>query len=794
MSSPAHEDATTQHTRHPTHERSTTTQHTRHTTHERSTTTQHTRHTTHERATADADERRKRSFSKPASGHIAILAVALIGLLALFTKDQWSWLLQDSEPKTEGVFAAPLEDVRASEKLYRISPDNGSTFRYEVQEQVAGASRTVVGSTGVATGEVAVDTADLSMSRLGEIVVNVETLESDSVLRDKRIRHDFLESSHWPFVRFAPKSVDIPVDVESDFSQGSSYPIEITGDLTVKRTTRTQTFKGTFTVHEDHLTADMSTTLLSSDYGIGPIHIARLVHTSDEVFLALKLIANRVQPAPATGDRFASDVTPGSSLQPAIPAPVVSRGEFAATVQPILETHCVSCHTSEGSGSATIALNTAVDAAEIASDIAFVTKLKFMPPWLPSDLSPEFEHDWSMSDEDRNTLTEWAATGGGIDVPPDTPLVPRSQAIIPIEEDHVIDPRDGPYTGHADADGMPLRKDDYRCQVYAVADPEGDGTWVDGFEFRPDQTSVVHHSVVYMAPAAAAKEIADKIAAEDRFEAAEGRSDQPGWTCFGLSGLNTEGVQFIQGWAPGMPPTVYPEGHGLYLAPGDMIVNQIHYHYDHDIPTDNSQIVLDTADAEKVAAGIKQIATHAYVTPAEVPCTPAEKALAEQRASSVDGYTNMCVRSNVLTDIAKKYDPFASTIPDLLLLQCGGTVDDYDDLDGSVGYSSCDLSAQHTGIIHTVFGHMHEFGASYRMTLHPDTPEERILLDIPVWDFEWQLAYDPVEDIRIERGDTVRFECRWDRKLQYMPEPRYIVWNEGTGDEMCFSAITVMPD
>ena len=42
-----------------------------------------------------------------------------------------------------------------------------------------------------------------------------------------------------------------------------------------------------------------------------------------------------------------------------------------------------------------------------------------------------------------------------------------------------------------------------------------------------------------------------------------------------------------------------------------------------------------------------------------------------------------------------------------------------------------------------------------------------------------QLNYEPVEDIRIERGDMVRFECWWDRTLLYMPEPRYITWNEG---------------
>jgi hypothetical protein len=89
---------------------------------------------------------------------------------------------------------------------------------------------------------------------------------------------------------------------------------------------------------------------------------------------------------------------------------------------------------------------------------------------------------------------------------------------------------------------------------------------------------------------------------------------------------------------------------------------------------------------------------------------------------------------------------------------------------------------------------MHEFGASYRMTLHPDTPDERVLLDIPVWSFEWQLNYTPVEEIRIERGDTLRFECWWDRSFVHLEEPRYVTWNEGTVDEMCYSSIRVIPD
>ena len=739
------------------------------------------------------------------AGRIAILAVLVIGTAAFLTRDQWlgsvetavdvavdvavDGELDDGELVSGGeVVAPPVVDVEdpedfdvETERLYRIVPGSGSRASYHIEERLGGLSRTTVGTTTVMAGEIAVNLVDLASSRVGEIVVNVEMFQSDSALRDKRIRHDFLESSHWPFVRFKPSVVE---GLDAEFADGAANEVAITGELTVKETTRTETFTGTVTVTPDALTATVSASVLSSHYDVGPINIARLVHTSDEVILTFELVADRVD--------LASE--PTGDLRREIPSAEIATGEFAATVQPILETRCVSCHTSTGPAWSTLALDTAGDAAAIADDIAFITGINFMPPWLPSDLSPTFVHDWSLSDSEKEAIRTWADAGGGLDVRPDTPLVARVQAILPVDEDQKIGPRDGLYTGYSRPDGRPVKKDDYRCQVHEVANPEGDGTWVKGFEFRPDQVEVVHHAIVYRVPAAAAEEVAARIAAEDRIEAAEGFSDEPGWTCFGLSGLNSQGVYSIQGWAPGQSPTIYPDGYGLYLGPGDMIVNQIHYHYDHDTQADGSWIILDTATTDEVAAGMTHITGNSYLTPAEVPCTPEEAAIAAERAATIDGYVNLCVRSNVLDEITEKYDEFARFIPDVLLRQCGATVDDYDDLVGSVGYSSCDLPARNTGTIHTVLGHMHEFGAAYRMTLHPDTPEERILLDIGVWDFEWQLNYEPVEDIRIERGDMVRFECWWDRTLLYMPEPRYITWNEGTVDEMCFSSIAVIPD
>ncbi len=689
---------------------------------------------------------------------LGAFALIVLGVAAIATKDQWDWLLEDDDAQTTGVEAPEIEEVDdATERLYRIGPDTGSSVSYAVEEKLVGKAGTAVGVTEVLAGDIVVNLDDPSLSRVGEIVINVEMFESGSKLRDKRIRHDFLESTHYPFASFSATDVEgIPEVVED----GTTSELTITGDLTIKEITAPATFTGSATLDGDTLTATMSGTVLMSTFDVGPIKISGLANTSDEVELAFDLVAERVAlDSESLGDEQLA-------ITPEVAAP--GDGSFSESVQPILESRCVSCHTTDdGPGSNTWALDTAGEAAEIAEDIALVTGSGYMPPWPASEKSLQFEHDYSLDKDEIATIADWAVSGGGLDVDPDTKLEPGPDLFDPIERDDVTKPAQ-PYVGSLD------RKDDYRCQVHEVQDPEGDGTWITGLAFEPDATEVVHHSIIYRVPASAAEEIAAKSAEDEK----------PGWTCFGLSNLSSDGVRSIGGWAPGQQPRVYPEGVGLYLQPGDMIVNQIHYHYDHSTPPDLSAVVLDTiTEAEISASGkpMKSITGNTYLTPAEGPCTPEEKG-------------PLCDRDAVLDDIAQKYDNFARFIPDGLIRQCGGTVDDYDDLDGTVFSSSCDLPARNFGTLYSVLGHMHEFGAAYRMTLNPDTPEERILLDIPTWSFEWQLYYVPTEEVRIEPGDMIRFECTWDRSLVHMPEPRYVTWNEGTVDEMCFSSVTVIPD
>ena len=690
------------------------------------------------------------SLSKSKKALLGLLVVLAGGLYA--THHQWAWFLADHEHVTEGVNAPTLEVTNEeTERLYRIEPNTGSTATYSVDERLVGRDTTAVGTTDVLGGDIVINLADPSASVIGDIVVNVEAMESDSAMRDKRLRHDYLESGHHPFVTFVTESIEGLPDLITD---GTSAEVTLTGQMTVKETTSTESFTGTLTIDGEALTGTLTSTILLSTYDAGPIKISGFASSGDEVVLTLEVDAKRVVDTSSVAAGLDSNLVPIS----------IGDGSFSTTVQPVLEARCVSCHVEGGPGASTWELSTAGQAAEVAQDIALVTSAGYMPPWPASTEGPEFKHNYSLDPEELDAILAWASSGGGLDIDPDTELVASANPIREIPRDIETSPSEA-YVGDTSV------SDDYRCLVHEIPDPDNNGTWVAGLSFEPDELEIVHHSIMYRVPAAAREEVT----------ALDGADGRPGWTCYGLSGLTTEGVSSIGGWVPGQQPRVYPEGVGLRFEPGDFIVNQIHYHFDEINPPDQSTIVMDVVEDSDLASGMRPIAGSSYLTPAEGPCLPDEEG-------------PLCDRSAMIRLVDEKYGGVAPFIPDALIANCGGTVDDYDDLDGSQFSSSCDLPARNAGTIFSLLGHMHEFGEAYRMTLNPGTPQEQILLDIPKWSFDWQLYYEPVEPIRIEEGDTIRFECTWDRTNVAMEEPRYIIWNEGTFDEMCFSTVNVIPD
>ena len=91
---------------------------------------------------------------------------------------------------------------------------------------------------------------------------------------------------------------------------------------------------------------------------------------------------------------------------------------------------------------------------------------------------------------------------------------------------------------------------------------------------------------------------------------------------------------------------------------------------------------------------------------------------------------------------------------------------------------------------------MHLLGRSISVELNPGTPTARILLDQPAYNFDDQSertagATGPGQRRRHDPGDLHprRRRCaRSCRELKTL-QPRYVVWGDGTSDEMCLAIL-----
>lgn len=655
-----------------------------------------------------------------------------------------------------GVPDAPTLTAEANETLYRIDATQ-SDVTYRVDEKLAGTTHTATGTTRGIAGDIALNTTAPSKSRIGDIVINVQQLTSDQQLRDERLRHDYLESNDYQTATFAPTKLDgLPNTVEPD----TDYDFTITGDLTVKETTKPATLTATGSLKGNALTIEATTTVSLTEFGIGPINMVGFAQAGDDAELNFNLTAIEAADFDAT-DRVAAAAAP-EPTKPSGDSP-----SFTNAVQPILENSCASCHQTGEAGAPFWELSNASDAVRVADGLALITQSGYMPPFLATDDGIPLKHDPRLTNDEITTISDWATAGAQLDIPETTPVEAKGEVVNTIDPDVTLK-TDEPYQGSTKV------TNDYRC---LIMDPELDeADALTGFEFIPDKNEYVHHALIFRMSA-------------DLRETVDGRdADDPGtgYGCFGGVGADSVipsptgmggGSDLVAAWAPGQSGGKFPDGSGMALNAGDFFVVQVHYHFVHAAPPDHSELALQFGD--EPAEDYDNIEVTQYLAPAEIPCRADEEG-------------PMCDRSVMMEDLQDRYGPSGPVIADGLNAVCGSTPEMTANVDeDGMSTSSCDHWAAATGPIVSVFGHMHELGVAYRLTLNPDTPDEKVILDIDAWDFSWQLNYEPAEEVVVNPGDILRVECSWDRDLiNPQSEPRWVTWAEGTEDEMCYTALT----
>ncbi|MFZ2013895.1 MAG: hypothetical protein WAV00_08750 [Nocardioides sp.] len=307
--------------------------------------------------------------------------------------------------------------------------------------------------------------------------------------------------------------------------------------------------------------------------------------------------------------------------------------------------------------------------------------------------------------------------------------------------------------------------DDYRC---FLLDPHLTGpTYLTGTYVKPDNRNVVHHVILYRADPG-------QIAAAKALDA---RDPGEGWTCFGDSGLPNSGdldnAPWLGAWAPGATEAVDPKGYGVLLAPGTQIVMQVHYNLLGGPGPDRSATLLRLASG---ARHLRPLQTMLLPAPVELPCRP----------THLDN--PLCDRQKSIADVVRRFGPVGNT-DNYLYLLCGGHPRESE-------VSSCTRTITQPTTIRAVAGHMHLLGRSIRIVVDPGTPHAHTVLDIPLWNFDNQGA-KPIKPVRLEPGQKVQVTCRhvqWlrDQLPAFKGQPdRYVVWGEGTTDEMCLGILTV---
>ena len=306
--------------------------------------------------------------------------------------------------------------------------------------------------------------------------------------------------------------------------------------------------------------------------------------------------------------------------------------------------------------------------------------------------------------------------------------------------------------------------DDYRC---FLLDPKlAKDSFITGFNVLPGNPDVVHHVILFRVPP-------DRVQAAEKMEA-----DTPGqgWTCFGDSGVGggmgqqLDDAPWLGAWAPGGAESVGHPDRGAPLPAGSRIVMQVHYNLLAGASPDRSATELRLTER----TDITPIRTALMPAPVEMPCRPGKTG-------------ELCDRDAAYANLQARFGEAAITA-NLLPMLCGKPKPG--------PQQSCLRYVKEPETVYGVAGHMHLLGKSIKVETNPGTPRARTILDIPVWDFDDQ-GSRRIKPVKLNQYDTVKVTCRHSQELRDRlpalkdaPE-KYVMWGEGTTDEMCLAMLQV---
>jgi hypothetical protein len=426
---------------------------------------------------------------------------------------------------------------------------------------------------------------------------------------------------------------------------------------------------------------------------------------------------------------------------------------FTKDVAPIIFNKCANCH--RLGETAPMSLTSYAEVRPWSKAIREVVVERTMPPWFadPKTSTLHFANDRRLSDKEIATITAWVDAGAPKGSDKNLPALPKYAPGWTFGEPDLVIEMPIDYEVQAEGE-LPM-------QNFYVPVPFTEERWVEKVELRPGNPAVVHHSIANVVSLPAGTKIVNGKAVSGGAAALNSQSArETGGLSEGGSGgggrevvlsqdaFTRAGAFKLVGQAPGKGFERHVPGTAKRIPPGTYIQFNMHYQPSGKAEKDRSRLGLWFAKQPvKYEVLTKGVSDTVFI---------AGKELGETRM--VNGKP-VKVRGRI-PNIPPNVDNW----------EIGG-----------------ETIIKEAITLYAFAPHMHLRGKDIKYSVIWPDGREQVLLNVPKFDFNWQLHYELAEPLKLPAGAKLRSLAHYDNSIKnpYNPAPdKEVFWSEQSWDEM----------
>jgi hypothetical protein len=418
---------------------------------------------------------------------------------------------------------------------------------------------------------------------------------------------------------------------------------------------------------------------------------------------------------------------------------------YQRDVRPILETNCVECHTEGGIGPSRLDDWSMVSL--LGRSIVSAVEGGRMPPWPARDSCHELSDSRALSAADKELIVGWEIDGfleGN--VADYRAPVPRRRAELGAPSRTMT---------YAEPFTPAVNSDTYRC--FYVGTLETD-TYLTALDIIPGVRSEVHHVQLHRVGAASSA----MVQMLDENAAGGGYPCNAGGVGAGVPSQN------MFSYRPGSVAVVLNQGDAVYVRAGSALVLQIHY---------NTQFF---AAGEQPAADQTRVALWTAAAGQPPEHVIFRTGLLSPLSGKGDGSIVPVISSSIPAGLAEVVGE--TTLPMSQISKVGS---------GTIGLGN-NSGPYVAGEIVGMTPHAHSWARRMQASLTRESGAEECLIDVPRWDYGWQLDYMYRQGVPYGPNDRLHVQCDYDNSAENQPvidgmrrPVQTVTYGENTLNEMC---------